>query len=398
MVFLHLTWINMLIFLTDNLLETTPEYSESRLMACLENLLIAHFEGKHMLIAKPKTLSNYQRESKLSERAKAALAKIKQFVRKNGLDIKTEFLFYVQVVAASQSEITISVNEQHTIVNMPIGYFEDSSATQKTIILGEHINDAEFFLHLVRAYLTTKKALKTAQIKIQAKPTHGGGSSISDIFQALCKDKTFCLCLVDTDCKVPGTTFGNTAKNLGLNQNKQQEWQNSCHFLSNGFIRIEKNSALSKAFAINVHEIENLIPTVLIENSSPKTMNNQFFDKIDVLKKWERNKTKEWRKFIDIKNGLRCYDIKKHKYWADFIKTVLQEKQDCNECHKRTECEMIFWVGLGDKILSQVVEYMAKTTSPKIAEFFDFNKNDNSLVELTNELLTWCCASERIRH
>jgi hypothetical protein len=387
----------MLIFLTDHILEATPEYSESRLIACLENLLIAHFEGKHILIAKPRTLSNYQRESKLSERAKAALAKIKQFVRKNGLDISKEFLFYVQVVAASQSQITLSVNKQHTIVNIPIGYFEDSSATQKTIILGEHLNDAEFFMHLVRAYITTQKALKTAQIKIQAKPTHGGGSSISDIFQALCKDNTFCLCLVDTDCKVPGTKFGDTAKNLGLNQHKQQEWQNICSSLFSGFITIDKNSALSKAFAINVHEIENLIPTVLIEKSFPKTMNNQVFDKIDVLKKWERYKTNEWRKFIDIKNGLRCYDTKEHNYWADFIQTVVQEKPDCNECQKKTECEIIFWEGLGDKILSQVVKYMAKTTPHKIAEAFDFNENDNQLVELTHELLTWCCASERIR-
>lgn len=118
---------------------------------------------------------------------------------------------------------------------------------------------------------------------------------------------------------------------------------------------------------------------------------------IDVLKKWERYKTNEWRKFIDIKNGLRCFDTKEHKYWADFIQTVAQEKHDCNECQKKTECEIIFWEGLGDKILSQVVKYMDKTTPHKIAESFDFNENDNQLVKLTNELLTWCCASERIR-
>ena len=86
-----------------------------------------------------------------------------------------------------------------------------------------------------------------------------------------------------------------------------------------------------------------------------------------------------------------------HKYWAEFIQTVVQEKHDCNECHQKTECEIIFWEGLGDKILSQVVEYMDKTTPHQIAESFDFNKNDNSLIELTNELLTWCCALKRIR-
>jgi hypothetical protein len=256
-----------------------------------------------------------------------------------------------------------------------------------------------------RAYLTTKKELKTAQIKIQAKPTHGGGSSINDILHAQCKYNTFCLCIVDTDCKAPSTKFGNTAKNLGLNQNKQQEWQNICDSPSKRLIKIERNSALSKAFAINVHEIENLIPTALIEKSLPKTINNQFLDRIDVLKKWERDKTNGWRNFIDIKNGLRCYDIRKYKYkyWVDFIQTLAQEEPDCDECNQKTkceeknECEIIFWEGLGDKILAQVVEDMAKITSHKIAESFDFNKNDNSLVELTNELLTWCCASERIR-
>ncbi|MDM8567421.1 hypothetical protein QUF74_17450 [Candidatus Halobeggiatoa sp. HSG11] len=75
----------MLIFITDNILNTTPEYSEYRLMVCLENLLIAYFEGKHILIAESRTISNYQKIAKLSERAKASLDKIKQFVRKGGL-------------------------------------------------------------------------------------------------------------------------------------------------------------------------------------------------------------------------------------------------------------------------------------------------------------------------
>ncbi|MCK5719195.1 MAG: hypothetical protein KAH84_04505 [Thiomargarita sp.] len=379
----------MLIFLTDNILKTTPEYSEFRLIVCLENLLIAYFEGKHILIAESRTISNYQKIAKLSERAKASLDKIKKFVRKGGLDIKNEFPFYIQIVYARKSKITIN----KTIINIPIWYFEDSNAIQETIILGEHINDARFFYQLAYAYLTTKKKLKTAQIKIRAKPIHGGGSSTNDVLHTKCKDNTLCLCIVDTDCKAPNTKFGNTAKSLGLSQNKQQEWQNISKQSDNS-ITIEKNSALAKAFAINVHEIENLIPTCLIESSLPKNSPDNIFDKIDILKKWEQNDANEWRKFIDMKNGLRCYDIQTFKYWKKFIQT--SSKNECNECEKKTDCNIIFWEGLGNKVLAQVIEYMDKKTPHKIAEFFDFN--DNSLVKLSYELLTWCCASERIRY
>jgi hypothetical protein len=122
---------------------------------------------------------------------------------------------------------------------------------------------------------------------------------------------------------------------------------------------------------------ENLIPTRLIESSLPKSSLDNIFDKIDILKEWEQNNANEWRKFIDMKNGLHCYDIQKFEYWKNVIQT--NSKNECNKCEKKTDCKVIFWEGLGGKLLAQVIEYMDKKSSHKIAEFFDFEK-DNSLI------------------
>jgi hypothetical protein len=75
-------------------------------------------------------------------------------------------------------------------------------------------------------------------------------------------------------------------------------------------------------------------------------------------------------------------------------------KQECKNrmnCTKRKDCECLLWEGLGDEILSQVIEYFGKHNYHKLAKnFFDF-QSDESLKELTEELLAWCCALERLR-
>jgi hypothetical protein len=109
---------------------------------------------------------------------------------------------------------------------MPIWYFEDSEASQQTLLMGENINDAKFFIHLVEAYLTTHKNLKKVPVKIQAKLSQGGGSTIKSVLDEQCKSRTFCLCIADNDCNAPNTAFGGTARALGLSQKKWQVWQN----------------------------------------------------------------------------------------------------------------------------------------------------------------------------
>jgi hypothetical protein len=315
---------------------------------------------------------------------------------------------YVQIVEPSKSELTITTKNQQTIVDIPIWYFKDSEAIQKTVLLCENQNDAKFFIHLVKAYLTTKKNLKKAQVKIQATPRGGGGNTIKSELDAQCQSRTFCLCITDNDCGAPDTAFGGTAKRLGLSQTKWQAWQNSSQI--DGSITIRKDSALAKAFALTEREVENLMPTALIEKSIPKSTKDDVFEKIDILKEWEKRCPKNWRKFIDLKKGLCGYDVlhwtddnkAAKKCWLDFSHGVgidsLKLENKCeygNDCSHRNKCECILWVGLGDNILSQVIKYMDKETPHKIAEFFNF-EDESSLTSLAEALLIWCCALARI--
>jgi hypothetical protein len=153
-------------------------------------------------------------------------------------------------------------------------------------------------------------------------------------------------------------------------------------------IRIRKESALAKAFALKQREVENFIPTALIEDALPKSTGNDIFDKIDLLKEWEKRYQGEWRKFLDLKKGLQGYEVlhwtdDKNKQakqcWLNFMQHVgkdsLKFKKSCKngkECNKECDCHL--WLGLGEKILFQVVEFLDnKTHHPKkVAEYFNF--------------------------
>lgn len=406
----------MLIYLTNKALEPGISiYTKSDLVRCLGNILQAHIEAKHIVIANIQTLAAYHQVKEiqeLSQTAKSALKSISAQSVQNGKRLRREISCYVQIVEPSEPEITINTKNQQTIVDIPIWYFEDSEASQKTVLLCENQNDAKLFILMVKAYLSTHKIFKKAPIKIQATPRGGGGNTIKPELDAQCKSRTFCLCIADNDCSASGTAFGGTAKRLGLSQKKWQEWQNSFVQQSDGSIKIKKDSALAKTFALKEREVENLMPTNLIEKSLPKSTEKEVFDKIDVLKEWEKRCPKDWRKFIDLKNGLRGYDVlhwtddnkAAKKCWKlDFMQEVGKEslklENDCqsgNDCNQRKECGCILWEGLGDNILSQVIGYMNKETPHKIAEFFNF-EDDSSLNELADELLVWCCAGESIR-
>jgi hypothetical protein len=403
----------MLIYLTDKALEPGISiYTRSDLVRCLGNILQAHIEAKHLVIANIQTLAAYHQVEEiqeLSETSKVALKSISREFIQNGRQLRQDISGYVQIVEPSQAKITITTQNQQTIVNIPIWYFEDSEASQKTILLCENQNDAKLFIHLVKAYITTLKAFKKVPFKIQATPRGGGGNTIKPELDAQCQSRIFCLCIVDNDCSAPGIAFGGTAKRLGLSQQKWQEWQNSSVQQPESSITIQKDSALAKTFALKEREVENLIPTELIEKSLPKSTEKETFEKIDSLKKWEKRCPKAWRKFIDLKNGLRGYDVlhwtdkEAQKCWLDFMQGIGKEslklKNDCqdgNECNDKKRCQCILWVGLGENILSQVVEYMDKETAHKIAESFNFAE-ETSLNELADELLVWCCAGERIR-
>lgn len=407
----------MLIFLTQNLLETgISNYSKAILLSCLENLLTARFEGKHIVLAEsPSIITTYQRESGLSDKAKMTLTEIKKQVQQQeGIALKNEIGSYIRVVSPSQSDIIITENKNAGfVVNVPIWYFEDSEASQQTLLMGENINDVKFFIRLVEAYITTYRDLKKI-VEIQAKPSQGGGSTIKSMLDEQCKSRTFCLCIVDNDCTAPNTAFGGTARALGLSQEKWQSWQNITETQQDGSIKIGKESALAKAFALKQREVENFIPTALIEDALPKGTGNDIFEQTNLLKEWEKRYPGEWRKFIDLKKGLQGYDVLRwtddknepaQQCWLKFRQNVGKDSlnfkkscQDGKECNKKAECDCDLWAGLGEKILVQVVEFLnSEMYRPKkVAKYFNF-KEEPSLLELSHELLVWCCASKRIR-
>jgi hypothetical protein len=389
----------MLILLTDKILDQgNSNYTLAQLTNCLENILTARFEGKHLVLANKKEISPVLSNTELSVRSKKALDKIfSEFSQYGGL--RHQITCYIRVVEPSRTGIEIISENQQTIVDVPISHFDDTVAIQETLLLAENSKDAELYIHLLKAYLTIQKL----RIDIKNSYREGGGSAIKQELNRLCKSKTFCLSIVDTDRQGPDDKLGNTAKRVTSDwpaqKDKKSDWYCS------------KMTAVVKLIILNVHEIENLIPTNLIRKALPKTTGQPMFDSVDALTKWEADyPNKEWRKFIDIKKGLRGYDVlhwqkgtKSKQCWSEFIagvsKDSLKFEKGCNpgmNCTKREDCKCLLWEGLGANIHPQVVKYCDEQTPQDIVQFFDF-QSDESLKELTEELLAWCCALERLR-
>ncbi|OQW90497.1 MAG: hypothetical protein BWK78_06850 [Thiotrichaceae bacterium IS1] len=384
----------MLMVLTEKALEKgISNYTPSALINCLENILKARFEGKHIVLANSGKISPSLSNLHLCKSSEIALEKIfDEFPQYGGL--RDKVASYLQIVEPSRTGIEIIRKNQQTIVEVPIWYFGDTEAIQKTILLTENQEDAKLYIHLLEAYLTTNKV--DFEICVEASTRGAGGNNIKSELDQQCHSKTFCLSIVDNDRYGPDDALGETAKRV------QSGWQDH----SGWHCKKTSHSVLVKVVILKVREIENLIPTRLIREALPKSMSNR----VNALEHWEEHCPKEWRKFIDLKKGLRGYDVLhwqkgslSEKCWSEFMvmvgKQSLKLTERCKNgtsCAKRKDCECLLWGGLGDEILSQVIEYFGKHNYHNLAKkFFDFQ--DESLKELTEELLAWCCALERIR-
>ncbi len=311
----------MLMVLTEKALEKgISNYTLSALINCLENILKARFEGKHIVLANSGKISPSLSNLHLCKSAEIALEKIfDEFPQYGGL--RDKVASYLQIVEPSRTGIEIIRKNQQTIVEVPIWYFGDTEAIQKTILLTENQEDAKLYIHLLEAYLTTNQV--DFEIRVEASTRGAGGNNIKSELDQQCHSKTFCLSIVDNDRYGPDDALGETAKRV------QSGWQDQ-----SGWHCMERSgkSNLVKVIILKVREIENLIPTRLIREALPKSMSNRVY----ALENWEEHGSKdcpeEWRKFIDLKKGLRGYDVLhwqkgslSEKCWSEFMVMVGQQ-------------------------------------------------------------------------
>lgn len=254
----------------------------------------------------------------------------------------------------------------------------DLFSFDKTILLGENLNDCNFFEYIANWYIQRDQSLKSL---VSCKSLHiqGSGDQLADSYEnyATTNNDVFCLCIADSDLKfdvnmltgaglLKGQTVrkGKTISKVLSFDNKNKPFNCTCYCFESAM------------------EIENLIPFSIIANdgiykAKITTLHNPsklaFFDFKIGLKK------SNLEKFVKDPKEMRLICLKK-QYW-ELMLPELQNSTFPND----TIIE-----GFGDKLLSTILRKHAKELSTITDNMLtDYQKYEYN--EIGKRIAGWCC-------
>ncbi|WP_146140790.1 hypothetical protein [Haliangium sp. UPWRP_2] len=358
----------------------------------IDNLTLAHYEGKHILSCSHKLAQSLISAPNISQKTKGILQKIKsQYTESQTL--KRKLSVYISVDHGASDRICSErVGEQNRFT-VPYEWFSDSQHIQKTRLLCEDDDDAKVYMGILRSYLV---ANKLRPIEIAFRPSGSGGNSIHDRLRECEIGEGITLCIVDSDRKWPGAALGQTA-----------------HQLRRTFDNLDEGATVAHVIVLECHELENILPKRLIEAALPSSSDPSVVDRIflacelGILGECSPN----WHH--DLKDGIKNYDILISEVPAHrtFVLSLVQRHSrrlppvaiPCDvraQCNKRSECSCIFFEGFSDILLKKVASYIERITSHKLCEIM-FSGNQPPCAaywqQLSAELLGWGCAYKRMR-
>lgn len=174
---------------------------------------------------------------------------------------------------------------------LSIDFFKNSSTIQPPTLLCENLNDTQFYFALCEEYFGVDYLNKK-------NARGGGGSSTADNLEQIVNNKdSFCLCIVDSDIKYPGSGNGGTYDAI----------------VNKGLIPYPTY----EVFKLFVHEIENLIPIEIIGKHIKKKDDRVFSKRLKAI-----DKGGDVLKYYDIKEGIKLSAINVLPGYYQFAKMV----------------------------------------------------------------------------
>jgi len=365
----------MLLVLDFSLID---EVTKPDVIWVLNQIAYSRYLGKHIIFGKIEVIKFFATCELLTEQSREIYSKIYADLPSLGRASLKKFVLSVEIVSGDVLEILD--REGSKVIRASVDKFVNFSLLDLTVLLVENHDDILFYQRIVTTYRSWNN-LGDVQIKYDDRS--GGGQTTDKVFKKIQSSKEkFCLCLLDSDKKTPNSGLGTTAKNV-LKINDQ-------------------NQPLCDALALNVREIENLIPTSIYKEVFENDSNKR--DAINFLETLDNSHLSDARSYLDIKKGLTLERVLKEKpqtafrkYWLNFAKKFCKNlSTEClaNEaCSKKVpECHCFITLGLGDNIIKKVEEaYSNRDISHLISE--DLKPEYE---RIGSAITSWCCASSPI--
>ncbi|OIP67497.1 MAG: hypothetical protein AUK43_19145 [Oscillatoriales cyanobacterium CG2_30_40_61] len=377
----------MLINIHKSVFDNNDIWDKPETIPALENLANAVREGKHLVISDRKTLKIITQCQDLSKTTQVIYNMLynKFSELRSYLSVVTRYIEITDILEPRLSSLS-----GKELIQVPLGFFENTESIQKTILLCENSRDTFFYQTVARVYVIWQKI----NIKIECESRGGGGNTINIEYDNIQqKTKRLCLCILDSDRISPEGKLGSTAAliaSIDQNQNSQ-------------FFR-------TKVFILDVHEIENLIPdSILIEICSKNKEREDAMKRIKTLQDISGYQIKH---FLDIKQGTLMYKIfsstnpKDKSFWESnvvAINTILKCINDdcladwkCKIKNPKNNCQCQISLGFGEHTLDNTIEYLEKIEPHKIAREFN-NDMKPEWEKIGQVVVDFCIAHSPIR-
>lgn len=245
----------------------------------------------------------------------------------------------------------------------------NSNMIQKSILLVENLNDADFYEWITKQILQNSE-FGTVRLEFEGYP--GGGDTTANAYIRI-KEKSFrlCLCIVDSDIRAPGTQPGPTAKKV---------------------LKDDQNNPLPRAqtHVLSVCSIENLIPFSAYEYAWRNDL--ALAARLDTYRAHYRDG--HWR-YLQLKKHTTCFETHGEsafsKYWAPLLS---ESKEGCIDkvCAAKKECEKHKLVQLSSSPMEATQAHL-KATPIEVSDLLPDIRSAWEMIAL--DILTWCCAPTR---
>lgn len=343
-------------------------------IAGLDSVLCAVSRGEHALAVSHAT-SKVISQLPLSLKAAAAL--------RSAASKSAENLAWCK---AAKFRITVILHGAHSIKTnefnweLPLRQISQIGLP-RCAILAENLNDARLYDQCAKHYAVLSRE----------KPCHnniiinGGGADTPKVLgHQIAEKQSFVLCITDSDKSSPAAPANATSRNCTK--------------------EVTITSWIAHHITIEAREIENIIPTTIIEDVLSQADHSNSLTNLKIIRSLNFSDD-EW-KYLDLKSGSTLHKCLSFlDYWRSSAERANKNGQINENClekaaclvHEKDRCNCYISPGIGEKLLEHTVNFIEKNSYHKTALRTKTANNFEYWMNLGKTICEWGAATERLR-
>lgn len=339
----------MFIYLDDSLIVDPSDPEADDIERAVRNLAIATYESKHILYGDYNVIATMRKRMIGLRDAYTVLDKI--YHKYSTMTFPRGITYYIKVAKENSEKVMDSGGREFAMVSYH--YFTDTQNTQACNLVSEDYNDCDFYKLVLEHY----KKDTACKMSCRFEYCSGAGErTVRHLQDLLFKKKQITLCIVDSDKKY---------KEQEISENS------TCGKCS----KIGRKIPTYVFMALEVHEIENLVPLNVVDELQWTADSQTNKDSFDYLR--YNAQTEDVLPFFDIKCGIVKDNLLQsdQKYYA-FAKSCY----DMNPLLKRNGDFDTFVDGLSDGAV--IYPHLRKGLLKKFLEYSKEHKDcEKNLLE-----------------